>query len=365
MSGTRVMHLNDSLDVGGAETMILSLLTELRGRGFAPSVCSMQPGGTLAPSFAAREIPVVELQKKSGIDLRLIMRLAKKLRRERIRILHTHNYYAWMYGGLACLMTPGCLHVHTQHSHLVLPKPPPPRVQTLLQGLPRQVVAVSEQVRDSLLRQGYLPPEAEVSVIHNGIDVQRYAPGAAGEGTMRIGIVARLVEVKNHDLLLRAFAALLEGGHRAELVVVGAGPLLDWLKGRCAELDISRFVRFLGERGDVQEILATLDVFVLPSRSEGLSISMLEAMASSLPVVASRVGGNPVLVSDATGILFDDNSAPQLTDALARLADDPGLRRRMGARGREAVLDSFSLEGMVENYVGLYRKILPKGEGGI
>lgn len=358
MSRIRVMHLNDSLDVGGAETMILSLLTELQKHGFEPFMCSMQSGGTLAQSFIGRSIPVIALGKKSGIDLGMIARLARELLRNEVRILHTHNYYAWMYGGLACLMVPGCTHVHTQHSHLVMPKAPPLLVRNLLKDLPKHIIAVSEQVTSSLVDQKYVRPGTDVSVIYNGIDVNRYrARERAAYGTARIGIVARLVGVKNHKLLLEAFSYVIKSGRNAELVIVGDGPLRQSLEEQCNELGIGSKVVFMGERGDIDTILATLDLFVLPSRSEGLSISILEAMASSLPVVASSVGGNPVLVSDHnTGILFEDNNVIALTQSIAALLDDPALRSKLGSSGRIIVTERFSLQTMVGQYMAVYGK---------
>lgn len=359
MNEVRIMHLNDSLDVGGAETMVLSLLTGLATKGYKPYMCSMQSGGKLVDQFLSKSIPVIEIQKQNGIDLSLITKLAKQLFIHKIKILHTHNYYAWFYGGLASLLVPGCLHVHTQHSHLVLPTPPHSFVKRILWIIPKKIIAVSNQVLDSLLTQEYISEKTVAVVIHNGIDTNQYSDVVKNNKIVNIGIVARLVGVKNHKMLIEAFAVLSKSGLDVELSIVGDGPLLSVLQEQCRNLGISEKVIFMGERSDVDKLLGTFDIYVLPSHSEGLSISILEAMASSLPIVATSVGGNPVLVCNSqNGFLVDDNDVSELARVLKLLILDRELRFTMGRKGRRIVTESFSLDEMVNSYHEIYQKLI-------
>jgi len=205
-----------------------------------------------------------------------------------------------------------------------------------------------------------------VHVIHNGIDLDkpvqarheiRHALALGDRPT--VGIVARLAPVKNHDLLLRAWKRLLEVVPEAVLLVIGDGSQAQRLEGLRQDLALGNSVRFLGFRNDVSELLQALDVFVLCSLSEGLSLTLLEASSMGIPIVATDVGGNPEVVKDGmNGILVASESEIELANSLARLLQDRSLQERFGASGRTRHQQAFTLYAMVRGYATLYRELV-------
>jgi len=175
-----------------------------------------------------------------------------------------------------------------------------------------------------------------------------------------------LAPVKNHALLLHAWKRVLETVPDAVLLVVGNGSTEPATRALAAELGLGDAVRFLGFRLDIPELLQAMDVFVLSSRSEGLSLTLLEAEAAGLPIVATRVGGNPEVVRDGeSGLLVPSGEPEPMAAALARLLQDSALRQRWGERGRRLYRDEFTLQAMVRGYERLYRQLAglqPPGE---
>jgi glycosyltransferase involved in cell wall biosynthesis len=206
-----------------------------------------------------------------------------------------------------------------------------------------------------------------ICVIRNGIDTNRFNPAARAAARQQlaiasddvvIGTVGRLVPVKDQSMLLRAAAELKRRTRRFRLLLAGDGPLRDALQEQAHALGIQNEVSFLGERRDVEVVLAACDVFVLSSLSEGLSNTILEAMSTGLPVVATRVGGADELVDDGrTGVLVPPAQPDALATALASLIDDPAARRTMGAAGRLKAEREFSIARMAADYEALYATV--------
>jgi glycosyltransferase involved in cell wall biosynthesis len=209
-------------------------------------------------------------------------------------------------------------------------------------------------------------PAAKTLFIKNGVDTDKYAPGGAPAadapfqaGDIVIGTVARIQDVKNHRALVDAFAQLrsrLPGlAPRLKLAIVGDGPLLPAVREQVARLGLDGAVWLPGARADIAAVLHTFSVFALPSLAEGTPVSMLEAMACGLPVVASRVGGIPEVVDeDVQGLLVPVGDVDALTAALARYVQDAALASAHGAAARARVEDRFSLRAMVAGYGALY-----------
>jgi glycosyltransferase involved in cell wall biosynthesis len=227
------------------------------------------------------------------------------------------------------------------------------------------VVAISEEVRRRLLDAGVR--SERVTVVRSGVEPPAGLPGAAGRaaararfgiaGELAIGIVAVLERRKGHDVLLRALATL-DGVPPWRCLVCGGGSQHESLQRLAADLGIAPRVRFLGEQRQVADVLAALDVFVMPSRHEGLGVAVLEAMAMSLPVVASAVGGIPEAVKPGeTGLLVPPDDPTALAAALRELACDVERAQRMGDAGRARVVVEFSMEAMAGRYERLYDEI--------
>jgi glycosyltransferase involved in cell wall biosynthesis len=227
--------------------------------------------------------------------------------------------------------------------------------------------AVSEELRGYMRASGL--PRGRLGVIHNGIDPGP-SPEAAGRAAARarlglwsdafiVGTVARLDPVKDLETLLRGFATARASHPDARLVVVGDGTERAALERIAASLGLGGSVLFLGERHDVREILPAFDVFVNTSVTEGVSITILEAMAAGLPVVATAVGGTPeVIVDGQQGILVPARSPEKIGQAILELARNPALRQRLGTAGRRRVQDRFTVDRMVAEYMEVYRSCL-------
>jgi glycosyltransferase involved in cell wall biosynthesis len=224
----------------------------------------------------------------------------------------------------------------------------------------------SSELRDYHMRQAWVSGDT-VRVICNGVDTNRFKPEPRLRQQLReelrlpkdsllVGSVGRLVAIKDHVTLLKAVSSLAGQGLNLKVLIVGAGPEMVKLQRHVAEdANIVSRVIFMGASDRVPELLNAMDVFVLPSRGEGMSNTLLEAMATALPVVASRVGGNPELIEDGrTGFLFMPGEIANLAEALKRL-NDREVRQQVGTAARERVILRFSLERMVRDYRDLYR----------
>jgi glycosyltransferase involved in cell wall biosynthesis len=233
-----------------------------------------------------------------------------------------------------------------------------------------RVVTVSDDARVAMLSSGHFNPAA-VKTLPNGIDVGMFnvevdKPAlkrdlGLPEGVPVFGIVARLSWEKRHKVLLDAMTKLEGAAASSILVVVGGGPMRSELEQYAAEAGVAGRVHFLGERRDVPRLLQIFDAFVLSSKLEGLSLTLLEAAAAGLPIVATDVGGNAEVVVDGrTGFIVEPENPGALGDAMSRLGGDSGLARSMGERGRERVSEHYSLEAMVRRYDEIYHEILGK-----
>ena len=223
--------------------------------------------------------------------------------------------------------------------------------------------SVSRQLRADLVTHLRVP-EGRFEVIYNGVDVARIAAAdrdgarramGVGDREVVIGSVGRLVSVKNYELLLRAFGSVPAP---ARLVLIGEGPERAKLESLAASTGIAARTTFLGHREDVADLLVGLDVFVLPSRSEGMSNTLLEAMAAGVPAIASDVGGNREIIEDGqSGLLFTTEDDAGLLERLCHLVGDPARRAALGRAGRERVMRDFSMDAMIGKYEALYERV--------
>lgn len=362
-------HLLSSFGMGGQERVALDLArVQVRGghRVLAISLAPL-PHGPLADEFRAAGAEVVSVPKGDGVDVTLVVRLARALRQAGVRLVHTHNPQPLIYGAPAARLA-GARLVHSKHGV----NPDKGRKLLLRRAAARladRYVAVSSLTADAA-RAAHEVPERKLRVVDNGVDLSRFAADAPARGALRgqlgvpeggvlVGTVGRLMPEKAQDLLIDALAPHL--GEGLQLALVGAGPDEAALKARAAALPGARFVHFLGLRKDVPRVLAAFDVFALSSRYEGLPLVIPEAMAMRLPVVATRVGGVPgVVVEGETGYLVPSGDAAAFGARVVELAGDPARRHAMGERGREVALARYSAERMAADYQRIYDEALAR-----
>jgi glycosyltransferase involved in cell wall biosynthesis len=270
-----------------------------------------------------------------------------------------------VYGRLAKLLSPTLQVVFTEHGRYNDGPPLRKRkaVNPWLARIPGPIFAVSSALRDHMVAEGY--PADRVGVIHNGID-PRPSPGdverqraraalGASHDTFLVGTAARLDSVKDLPTLLTAFAAVRASRPGARLVIAGEGEERANLERHIAALELDAAVSLLGHREDVRALLPGLDLYVNSSISEGISITILEAMAARVPVIATRVGGNPEIVKDgANGVLVPARSPEALAAAMCSLAGAPDMRQALGREGRRTVERDFRIDAMVDTYARIY-----------
>lgn len=358
----RALHVVLSLDPGGTERLVLDLAQRLHDE-IPTAICCLDRPGAWAAEAEARGIAVTALQRREGFQPMLGGAIAKAARRHRATILHAHHYSPFVYSCLARLWSPSLQVVFTEHGRL---SDAPPSVRRrlanrVLAKVPRAVIAVSEDMKHHIVREGFAPNA--VGVIYNGIDVGP-CPSAAtrqqireelgvADGTLVIGTIARLDPVKDLRILVRATADVANEWPVCT-IVIGDGPERRNLEAQASSLEMQRAIRFLGYRDDARDWLAGCDVYVNSSISEGVSLTILEAMAARLAIVATRVGGTPEVVDETCGRLIPSRDSGRLAAALLELARAPGTRADLGRAARERVETRFTLERMVRQYRDVY-----------
>lgn len=358
----RVIHVLYALRTGGTEKTTCRLVRALGLPRFEHVICVLDGEEAMDPG-----VRVIDLEQ--GRRRFLFPRFLNLFRRERPDVVHSRNWGA-IEAVLAAKLAGVPLVIHSEHGRNLDAIAGEPWRRRFIRRISfraaSRLVCVTEELkRHYCLHIGAVAERFEV--VPNGVDTERYKPDAAARAAVRrqlgiggdtvvIGTVGRLDPVKNQQTLLRAAENVIQEGLNAHVVLIGDGACRatlndfvvasSWLQGR---------VSFLGDRNDVQSLLNAFDIFVLPSLSEGMSNTLLEAMATALPVVASAVGGNPEVVEDGvSGLLFPVSESQVLVRILARLGRNSHERLELGAAARARVQRQFSFAATVEKYAQLY-----------
>ena len=367
-----LLHVVESLARGGLERVVCDLVIEQKRQGYMVEVFSIFTPGAFAAELQDAGIPVIAANKRKGLDVSVLMALRAATRRAKHQVVHTHNPVANYYTCAAELTSWRTLPiVNTRHN--MGARDPNDRREALFRlsvARTAKVAMVSPQVSRRFIDHGIVP-KAKAAVVMNGIPLHRYAQvspstRAAARTALSlpgdafvIGSVGRLVGVKNHRLLLDAAAPICLEHPHVNIVLAGDGDLRETLIEQAQALGISDAVHLVGERSDIPQLLPAFDVFAMPSRSEGHSISLLEASAAGLPVIATEVGGNPEIVQQGlTGLLVPSEDITALQTALTQLfLDEPG-RLAFGKQARLWAERTISVDAMTASYERLYRDAL-------
>jgi glycosyltransferase involved in cell wall biosynthesis len=359
-----VLLVIDSLDGGGAERYVVDLAIALRGRGW-PVEVACSTGGVRAGALTDAGIPVSVLlgglvkRRISGGYGRALRRL---VRDRRPAVVHAHLYAS---AAAAVVATRGLSVpvVLTEHTEAPWRDRAARAISRRVYQRVDHVVAVSSAIRDTLVGT-YGVPAGRVDLLLPATAAPAAAPRRATGGTAAtVGVVGRLVPEKGVDVFLRAVALVSAAVPAARFVVVGDGPLRAALEDRAVSLGLAGVVTFTGFRPDAPQLIAGLDVLVVPSRSDGSPLVVCEAMAAGIPVVASRVGGLPDLVAHGdSGLLVRPEDPADLARSLVRLLRDPAAAQALGRRGRqlaEARSHARLVDRMTEVYAAVARSAVP------
>ncbi|WP_145390348.1 glycosyltransferase family 4 protein [Stieleria neptunia] len=351
-----------SMPVGGAETLLVNLLRRMDPSVVCPEVICLKQPGPLGEAIAD-EFPVHSHLIGGKWDVAVLFRLARLMRRRETDVVVTVGAGDKMFWGRLAAFLAG-VPVIASALHSTGWPDGVGRLNRFLTPLTDAFIAVADSHGEFLHQfEGF--PKAKVHVIRNGVDCERFEPNEThrrevreelqlGPESQLVGIVAALRSEKNHSLLVRAAAQLRDRHPNLHWVVVGDGPERGAIERMAGELGVTDRIHLLGTRHDTPRLLSALDVFTLCSLNEASPVSILEAFACEVPVVASDVGSvGETVIDDRTGRLFASQDLDAMAGAIEQLLADPALRHRMGKAGRELVLRSGSLESMVAGYQNL------------
>jgi glycosyltransferase involved in cell wall biosynthesis len=383
----RVLRVIARLNVGGPALHVSYLSRLLDERGYQTSLAAGSVGkGEGSMEYVSRSlgieplfIPGLQREIGAGEDASAVRRLVELIRRLRPDVLHTHTAKAGAVGRAAAMLSGSArppVVVHTFHGHVLQGYFGPLHtevfrsVERTLARVSDALIAVSPQVRDDLVALG-VADTSKFAVIRLGLELEERIGAQANEGArirtelglagnkLLVSWFGRMTEIKRVDDLLRSFAALRAQDVDADLLLVGDGPLRPSLERLAHELGLASSTHFVGFRSDVAPYYAASDIVALSSASEGTPVSIIEAQAAGLPVVATDVGGvSDVVVDGETGFLVPPDASSAFADRLARLASDAALRTEMGRRGRDRVVSRYGLTRLVDDIDRLYRTLL-------
>ena len=366
---TGVMQVALTLDPGGTERLVIEIAKQVQ-RVTRSSVCCLDAPGAWAGELTSIGIPVVALDRGHGFQPGIGRRLAEAARAAGARVIHCHQYSPFVYGRLATYWDRRLRLVYTEHGRLDDAPPTLKRrfVNPLLALGRGTYTTVSHDLATFVAASGF--PASRLRTVHNGIHVPGEPTDAQRHEARRtlglhphdfvVGTIARLDPVKCLGTLLKAMDWLrrTRGGSRARVVIVGDGPEAANLQAQVAALDLSAYVLLAGHHAAARRLLPAFDVYVNSSLKEGISLSILEALAVGLPVVATAVGGTPEIIEDGqSGVLVPPDSPTAIADACAELEANLVERARLGKAGRTRVVSMFSEERMMQDYLDIYGEL--------
>ena len=369
-----ICHIIYRLAVGGLENGLVNLINRLPQDIYQHAIICL----TEATDFRARiqrpDVTIFELHKRPGKDFSAYARMWRVLRDLKPRLVHTRNLPA------LDMLVPARLagvtrFVHSEHGLDLIEIDGKNRKYNRLRRFSRAVVDHYITVSSDLnrwLEQEIDVPAARRTTIYNGVDTQRFSPGGpvhaalpagfANEESIVIGAIGRFDPLKNQMALVEAFLHIVRTDSqlrsRLRLVLIGDGPERAEMQAVLDRSHANDIAWISGFRDDMPQVYRSLDLFVLPSRREGISNTLLEAMASGIPVIASRVGGNPEILPEGIAGRLVAPEASEIAEAILDYVEDASLREVHGRGGRNHVLQSFSLEAMIQRYDNIYHSLI-------
>jgi glycosyltransferase involved in cell wall biosynthesis len=366
----RVLYLVDTLNVGGTETQVAHVAQRLRSRSHDVVVGCLRAEGSLLEVLRRGNVPIVEFRKGKTLlslnGLYQLFRLAHFLRRGRFHAIHSHDLWSNLLGIPAAWLAriPIIISSRRYLADLEWYTPWRSALMRVIYRLSTHVTVNSRSVRDLLARRDSLSPE-KIQVLNNAVDVDRFAtaqgdrehlfPGT-GSHSKLIAVVANMYSrVKGHTYLISAASTVCRDIPEAIFVLIGDGKERPNLEQQVRQAGLEKNFLFLGSRGDVPELLACCDLFVLPSEAEALPNALLEAMAAGLPVVGTRVGGIPEIIGNGVdGLIVPAKDPHALAEAILRILQNPRFAKQLSQAGQEMVRAHFDFDRLLAELEQLY-----------
>jgi len=369
MHQIRIAHVLPSFDVGGLENGVVNLINTMDKTQYSHDLYILTGEGSACQRLND-DVFVRFMRKAEGNDMLLPFRLARHFRRRPPEIVRTYGWGAWIEGMLAAWLSGRTAVVHSEHGYALdrgVQRHYRRKVaQYIAAHLTPRVVVVSDALRHYLEQQVGIPSQ-KITTIVNGVDTHRFHPAediasarqnlGIDESEFVIGTVARLEAVKDIGTALRAISEM--GLRDVRYLIVGDGPERSVLQDLAQRLDIEKQVIFVGERADVAELYRCMDIYMLTSIREGTSNTLLEAMASGVPVIATDVGGNRLIVEDGvTGRLVPPGGVGEIAAILKCYKSNAEGLKKMAVAARQVVEKQYGIDRMVSDYDRLYMGIV-------
>ncbi|MDY6919958.1 MAG: glycosyltransferase family 4 protein [Pseudomonadota bacterium] len=367
MSVRKILHVTYDMNIGGTEQVIRNLVLGLDRNRFESSILCID--GDIGPWGRELQQQGIEhycFQRQPGFDLKLIRQIRQLVRSGGFDLIHAHQYSPYTYGWFGSVFT-GVPIIFTEHGRFYPDFGTRKRklINPLLQTRTAAITAISDATRQALVAHENFS-ESKIQVIYNGIADSRCdrEPALAesldlSPDNVVLGTISRLDPIKNQPMMIRAFAQCLQQHPQLRLLIVGDGPQRGELEALVEELDLAGSVIFTGFQPNPQRYLALMDVFLLPSFSEGTSMTLLEAMCFGKPSIVTAVGGSPEIIQNGiSGVVIENDSEVGLTEAIDNLVIDQSLRQLMGEGARASYEKLYSLGKMVVNYENLYEQLI-------
>jgi glycosyltransferase involved in cell wall biosynthesis len=363
---TRILHVTFNMGFGGTEQVIRQLVTNLDRQRFQCEIaCIDGEVGAIGKAMEADNgIKIHSRKRRPGLDWKTILWLRRLIKSGDFDFVHCHQYSPYTYGWFAHWGT-GAKVVFTEHGrfHPDQHRKKARLINPIIALTSHRLVAISAATREALIEYEYMPA-SKIAVIYNGITPLTVEEDRKQElltelgiqpGEVVIGTVARLDSVKNQPMMLQTTRALIDQGYKVRLLLVGDGLERENLEVITQQLNLNNAVIFTGFQSKPAEYLSLMDIFLLPSFTEGTSMTLLEAMSLGISTVATRVGGTPEIAEDKeTGFLIESNDLDAFTKAIKNLLDQPEERKKMGSAAKARFEDEFSVEQMVDQYQRCY-----------
>jgi glycosyltransferase involved in cell wall biosynthesis len=364
-----VLHVTYDMRIGGTEMVIKNLINGADKTCFNLFLfCIEEPIGAWGKELQAQGFSITSQNRASGFDLSMISGIRACIKKHGIDIVHCHQYTPWVYGALASLFTNAKV-IFTEHGRFYPDITSWKRrvVNPLLMLLTSKVTSISKATKEALVEYEYIP-RSKIDVIYNGIRKLRvnidsseviYKQHSIKREKTLLGTVARLDSIKNHKMMLNAFSKLVTAGNNVHLIIVGDGDERERLEKQITNLGINDNVTMTGYKANPADYINAIDIFLLPSFSEGTSMTLLEAMSASKPCIVTNVGGNPeVVLDEVTGLLVPNDDENALVQAILKIINSETLHDNFKKAAMQRFEEKFSDSIMNQHFKRAYWSVM-------